>query len=223
MTQHKFKLIIWDFDGVIADTEHLWVKNRQKMLNEKFNLDWDFATANKYLGGMSDKTKRLNLDKLGIKTDDKFWEDALAADYETMRKGFCLTKGIEKIFNDKNFKQCIATGGIRSKTAEKIKTVKIGSLFPDEKIFTADMVEHGKPEPDLFWLAAKTMGEQQENCVVIEDSLPGMTAALRAGMTAVAYIGCEMNNNPEYVEKIKKLGVKYIFDNMDELYAWLKS
>ena len=32
-----------------------------------------------------------------------------------------------------------------------------------------------------------------------------------------------MNNNPEYVEKIKKLGVKYIFDNMDELYAWLKS
>ncbi|MFR8204961.1 MAG: HAD family hydrolase [Alphaproteobacteria bacterium] len=85
----------------------------------------------------------------------------------------------------------------------KIKTVKIGSLFPDEKIFTADMVEHGKPEPDLFWLAAKTMGEQPENCVVIEDSLPGMTAALRAGMTAVAYIGCEMNNNPEYVEKIK--------------------
>lgn len=223
MTQHKFKLIIWDFDGVIADTEHLWVKNRQKMLNEKFNLGWDFATANKYLGGMSDKTKRLNLDKLGIKTDDKFWEDALAADYETMHKGFCLTKGIEKIFNDKNFKQCIATGGIRSKTAEKIKTVKIGSLFPDEKIFTADMVEHGKPEPDLFWLAAKTMREQPENCVVIEDSLPGMTAALRAGMTAVAYIGCEMNNNPEYVEKIKKLGVKYIFDNMDELYAWLKS
>lgn len=223
MTQYKFKLIIWDFDGVIADTEHLWVKNRQKMLNEKFNLGWDFATANKHLGGMSDKTKRLNLDKLGIKTDDKFWEDALAADYETMHKGFCLTKGIEKIFKDKNFKQCIATGGIRSKTAEKIKTVKIGSLFPDEKIFTADMVEHGKPEPDLFWLAAKKMGEQPEDCVVIEDSLPGMTAALRAGMTAVAYIGCEMNNNREYVEKIKKLGVKYIFDNMDELYVWLKS
>ena len=60
--------------------------------------------------------------KLGIKTDDKFWEDALAADYETMHEGFCLTKGIEKIFNDKNFKQCIATGGIRSKTAEKINT-----------------------------------------------------------------------------------------------------
>lgn len=223
MTQYKFKLIIWDFDGVIADTEHLWVKNRQKMLNDKFNLDWDFATANKHLGGMSDKTKRLNLDKLGIKTDDKFWEDALAADYETMHKGFCLTKGIEKIFKDKNFKQCIATGGIRSKTAEKIKTVKIGSLFPDEKIFTADMVEHGKPEPDLFWLAAKKMGEQPEDCVVIEDSLPGMTAALRAGMTAVAYVGCEMNNNREYVEKIKKLGVKYVFDNMDELYVWLKS
>lgn len=54
------KLIIWDFDGVISDTEKLWVENRRRMLNEKFGLNWDFATANRYLGGRSDKTKKKN-------------------------------------------------------------------------------------------------------------------------------------------------------------------
>ena len=57
------KLIIWDFDGVISDTEKLWVENRRRMLNEKFGLNWDFATANRYLGGRSDKTKKEELDE----------------------------------------------------------------------------------------------------------------------------------------------------------------
>jgi beta-phosphoglucomutase-like phosphatase (HAD superfamily) len=58
MAKNKFKLIIWDFDGVIADTEKLWLINRQKLLNAEFGLDWDFATTNHYLGGMSDKNQK---------------------------------------------------------------------------------------------------------------------------------------------------------------------
>lgn len=54
------KLIIWDFDGVIADSEKLWLETRQEMINQKFGLNWDFDTANKHMGGMSDKTKREN-------------------------------------------------------------------------------------------------------------------------------------------------------------------
>ena len=75
----------------------------------------------------------------------------------------------------------------------------------------------------IVWQLIRQAAELLTRLPTLLAGLPGMTAALRAGMTAVAYIGCEMNNNPEYVEKIKKLGVKYIFDNMDELYAWLKS
>ena len=48
------------------------------------------------------------------------------------------------------------------------------------------MVEHGKPEPDLFLLAARKMGAEPENCVVIEDSLAGMKAGLKANMNVIA-------------------------------------
>ncbi len=211
------KLIIWDFDGVISDTEKLWVENRRILLNQKFGLNWDFETANHYIGGKSDKTKKLDLKKLGIVTDEAFWKQSLDMDYALMRQGIELMPDIEKIFAEKGIEQCIATGGTRDKTAVKIKSVGIEKYFPDNKIFTADQVEHGKPEPDIFLLAAKTMGYKPKDCIVIEDSLAGMTAGLRAGMEVIAFVGCEMNQSEANLQKIKELGIKHIFYNMTEV------
>lgn len=196
------KLIIWDFDGVISDTEKLWVENRRRMLNEKFGLNWDFATANRYLGGRSDKTKKEELDRLGIVTDDAFWKEALDRDYELLEEGIELTEGIENIFSNTGLRQCIATGGIKKKTLAKIKSVGIGSYFGEDKIFTADMVEHGKPEPDLFLLA-------------------GMTAGLKAGMTVIAFLGFEMNQSTEYLKQVKALGIKHVSYTMEEVEKFI--
>lgn len=216
------KLIIWDFDGVIADTEKLWLETRLDMLNQKFALNWDFETANLHLGGMSDKTKRENLEKLGIFTDDEFWNEALERDIAKMKSGIRATDGITEIFKNKNFDQCIATGGVFSKTLLKIKAVGIENYIPETHIFTADMVEHGKPEPDLFLLAAEKTGHSPEDCIVIEDSLAGMTAGLKAGMEVIAFLGCDMNKNENYVKKVKSLGIKHIFFNMAEVQKFLQ-
>lgn len=215
------KLIIWDFDGVISDTEKLWVENRRRMLNEKFGLNWDFATANRYLGGRSDKTKKEELDRLGIVTDDAFWKEALDRDYELLEEGIELTEGIENILSNTGLRQCIATGGIKEKTLAKIKSVGIGSYFGEDKIFTADMVEHGKPEPDLFLLAAGRMGFEPKDCVVIEYSLAGMTAGLKAGMTVIAFLGFEMNQSTEYLKQVKALGIKHVSYTMEEVEKFI--
>ena len=206
----------------MADTEKLWIENRRLMVNKVFGLNWDFETTNHHLGGMSDKTKRMNLDKIGLKTDDKFWVDSLAMDMKIMAEGFPPTEGVEEILQNKNILHCIATGGILSKSIEKLKTIGFWNKYISQKnLFTADMVEHGKPEPELFRLAAKNMGVEPKDCVVIEDSLAGMTAGLRAGMCVVAFVGCEMNKSPQYIEKIKNLGVKHIFENMQQFKEFL--
>jgi beta-phosphoglucomutase-like phosphatase (HAD superfamily) len=57
------------------------------------------------------------------------------------------------------------------------------------RIFSATDVEHGKPAPDLFLHAAAAMGVHPKNCAVVEDSRPGVEAALTAGMRAFAYGG----------------------------------
>ena len=75
----------------------------------------------------------------------------------------------------------------------------------------------------MFLFAAKMMNAAPENCIVIEDSLPGLKAAMAAGMTPVAYIGSEMNNNQNYRSKVEQLGITNIFSSMNELEEYLKN
>lgn len=217
------KLIIWDFDGVIADTECLWMENRRQLLNKHFNLNWDLATTNNYIGGMSWRTRIATLQKMGIPADEKFEDEANVLDFAILEKGFSLTPGIEKIFAHKEIKQCIATGGAPEKTKRKLQAVDLEQRFPKETVFVAEMVKNGKPAPDLFLLAAEKMGEMPADCVVVEDSLAGITAAQNAGMDVIAYVGSKMNNNPDYIAKVRKLGVKNIFDNMSDVYRYIFS
>ena len=56
-------------------------------------------------------------------------------------------------------------------------------------MFSVDDVVHGKPAPDLYLHAARVMGVEPSRCVVVEDSRPGTTAALAAGMRVLGYAG----------------------------------
>lgn len=214
----NFKLLIWDFDGVIVDSEKVWLKNRVEFFHKHLGVDWDFDYVNLHFGGTSDSTKKIILDKMGYKTDDKFWDDVLKIDVATMdRDGLEVFDGALDILTRTDIKQCIATGGIRTKTLHKIKVAGIQKFIKPENVFTIDNVSRGKPEPDLFLYAAEKMGEQPQNCVVIEDSLAGMTAGLRAGMTVIAFLGSKMYQNNAYIDKVKKLGVHYICFDMNEV------
>ncbi|MBR5599407.1 MAG: HAD family phosphatase [Alphaproteobacteria bacterium] len=218
----KKNLIIWDFDGVIADSEKIWIKNRQNILNEKFNLGWDFETTNNYLGGMSDKSKRDVLTGLGIITDDAFWNECLNKDIECIKnKEMKVTPFVEDIIKSLN-KYCIATGGVFIKTIEKLKSIDFwNKYFNESNLFTVDMVSKGKPEPDLFLYACNKMGEKPEDCLVIEDSLVGITAAKRAGIEVIAFLGSEMYQNDKYLSEVKKLGVENIFYDMRDVKYFL--
>ena len=153
----NIKLIIWDFDGVIADTEHLWIKNWQILLNKYFQISWDFETANQYLGGLSPKSKIENLHQLGIDINQAFLNELQILDWQRMETEMHPVDGVEDIFCLSQFKQCIATGGNIDKTEQKLKILNFKKYFDDDHIFSAQQVEKGKPAPDLFFLAAKKM------------------------------------------------------------------
>ena len=74
----------------------------------------------------------------------------------------------------------IASGGPRAVVHRSLEVSGLASLFP--VVVTADDVEHGKPAPDMFLLAARLMGVPPERCLVFEDGEPGMRAAEAAGM-----------------------------------------
>jgi beta-phosphoglucomutase-like phosphatase (HAD superfamily) len=78
------------------------------------------------------------------------------------------------------------------------------------------MVKNGKPAPDLFFHAAREMGVAPARCVVIEDSIPGVTAARAAGMTVFGFVGgghCVDGHG----DRLMALGADAVFDDMVDL------
>ena len=226
MTKTKPKLIIWDYDGVLSDSEKLWIKIWQDLINEKFGLGWDFETADKILGGLAVKTKIANLKEIGIELDNDFWEEVKRREKIEIEHNLTATPDVEEILKETQIPYCLATGGLLSKTEAKLKAMNFKKYFPDSRIFTAEQVERGKAR--LFDVCAVLFRERQMNaapaeCLVIEDSLPGLKAAIAAGMTPIAFIGSEMNNTGEYRSKVEKLGVKLIFSTMKQLREYLSN
>lgn len=76
----------------------------------------------------------------------------------------------------------IASGGPRVIVRGMLELTGLKSLFDYNRVITPEDVEHGKPAPDMFLLAAKRMGVPPEKCLVFEDAEPGMRAAEAAGM-----------------------------------------
>ena len=98
----------------------------------------------------------------------------------------------------------------------KLLTLKKLIHFFDGYIFSADMVEHPKPAPDLYLYAANKMHVPTEECLVIEDSATGVQAAYQAGMKILGFINSQ-NPPHERKEKLLKAGAIQVFCDMREL------
>lgn len=217
------KLIIWDFDGVIADSEHLWVQNWLNALRLFKNIKLSASEEEYYIRGKADKTKveLLQRDFPHLQFEEDFWNYLKENEIRLIASQLTLTPDIERIFADTRFAHCIATGATEAKNLRKIEKLQLQKYFGPHNMFTAYDVKYGKPEPDLFLYAAAQMGYEPKDCIVIEDSLVGITAGVRAEIPVIAYIGATGNNNDEYAEKCRKAGARNVVSTMTEVYDLL--
>ncbi|MGK9236543.1 HAD family hydrolase [Inquilinus limosus] len=84
------------------------------------------------------------------------------------------------------------------------------------RIFSAEMVARGKPAPDLFLHAADRMGAAPADCLVVEDSVAGVTAARAAGMTTFGFTGAS-HGGPDLGERLLAAGADLVFSRMAAL------
>jgi beta-phosphoglucomutase-like phosphatase (HAD superfamily) len=103
-----------------------------------------------------------------------------------------------------------------------LKSTGLYRHFADHAIFSAAMVQRGKPAPDLFLHAAGEMAAAPAACIVIEDSLPGVEAAVAAGMTVLGFAGAS-HIRDGHADRLRDRGAAHVFDDMAALPALLEA
>jgi HAD superfamily hydrolase (TIGR01509 family) len=181
------ELVIFDCDGVLVDSERIAVRVDAEVLAE---LGWPLTEAEvveRFMGRTHEymiRTIEAEIDGLKPGWDVEFdqrYHDALAADLQPV-------DGVMEALDAIAVPTCVASSGSHEKMRFTLGKTGLYDRF-EGRIFSAQDVAHGKPAPDLFLHAARTLGAEPAACAVVEDSVAGLRAARAAGMRAFAYAG----------------------------------
>jgi beta-phosphoglucomutase-like phosphatase (HAD superfamily) len=181
--QGEFEGYIFDLDGTLVDTMPLHYTAWESALRKaglKGRLDENLFYE---LGGVpSRKVAALLGKRHGLELDPvAVYKDKEVSFMGSLAKLALIAPVVEFARRvSRDHPVAIASGGTRDVVASTLAKTGLADLFP--VVVTADDVEHGKPAPDMFLLAAKRMGVAPAGCLVFEDGQPGIEAAKAAGM-----------------------------------------
>ena len=182
------KLIIFDCDGTLVDSEELNNRATVELFQE---LGFDVVTREYAMTHFIGRTLSDNMLQVQMETGcmppENFRQRYVDKVAELQQTGLRPVAGAPETVRAAvaaGYKVCVASNGERANVLSSLELAGLDSFFGEDKTFTKIQVKHPKPAPDLFLFAAAQMGAVAEDCLVIEDSLPGLQAARAAGMTA---------------------------------------
>ena len=208
------KLIIFDCDGVLVDTENLANRRLAEWLSAA-GFSTTFEYCRKHFSGRSMVSVQKEIEeataaRLGADFVDR-WNAGLPD---------LFAHGVEAIPYVRDFVETVRAAGIAYCVASSARVSKMHitlgqtgllRLF-EHAMYSATMVARGKPAPDLFLHAAKTMGYAPADCIVIEDSVAGTQAGIAAGMRVFSY-HADPFSDPDGLAQAGGI----LFDDMREL------
>ncbi len=178
--------VVFDLDGVIVDSEHVWDEVREMLARERGGRWHDRAQAD-MMGMSSIEWSRYMHDVLGLA------ESAAEINAEVVRRMEArytdelplIDGAVEAVRRLADaFRLALASSSNRPLIEVVLASSGLSPLF--EATVSSEEVERGKPAPDVFLEAARRLGVPPERCVVVEDSANGIRAAHAAGMRVIA-------------------------------------
>ena len=216
--QHQPKLVIFDCDGVLVDSEPIANEVGAEWITA---LGWsmDAAEARARFLGLSDAAMFALIEqKIGRAITAKEIaqnHERITARFEAELKAI---PGVVTVVEDlaaRSIPLAVASSGERAKILTNLAKVGLLNYFGDQ-ISSATEVAEAKPAPDVYLLAARKAGYEPKDCFAIEDSPNGVLAALRAGMQVIGFA----RETP--APDLTAVGAHQIFVTMAEVHAFLK-
>jgi len=201
-----FDLVILDCDGVLVDSEPIAnqiMREALKTLGLSMTLDEVMST---FVGRSMASCRTIIEARLGRAAPATFFDELHRRTFEAFQADLEIVDGVEELLNALAVPCCVASSGSHAKIRCSLGAVGLLDRF-EGRIFSAEDVARGKPAPDLFLHVGRSMGATPAACAVIEDSVPGVQAAVAAGMTAYAYAPPDGHTSPDVLTRARAAAV----------------
>jgi HAD superfamily hydrolase (TIGR01509 family) len=183
----KPDLIIFDCDGVLVDSEVLSCRCLSQALAQ-YGIDLGIDEALDLFLGRSMTAVFEHYQALGRPIPEQISAELRAAVRAALLSGLNPIEGVSAVLENLQIPHCVASSSEVDRVSLSLSLTGLASHF-DGRLYTSQMVERGKPAPDLFLYAAERMQADPSRTLVIEDSVSGVTAGKAAGMTVWGFVG----------------------------------
>jgi HAD superfamily hydrolase (TIGR01509 family) len=182
------ELVIFDCDGVLVDSEPISLARLTENL-QRIGVPIDLDTVARRFTGTSMTSIMAHIaTDYGVPTPEGFVDAVRAETLRAFDAELTAIAGARAVLETMRTRRCVASSSDPRRLRHALALTGLLDLFGGH-VFSATMVARGKPFPDLFLYAAGQMGVAPEACLVIEDSVPGVTAARAAGMPVLGFCG----------------------------------
>lgn len=204
----RFDLVIFDCDGVLIDSERLAVRTESEILAE---LGWPLTQTEvieRFVGRSSAHMQNVIEEKIGRPVD---WKNVFERRVrEVCERELVPVEGVVAALDAITVPCCVASSSSHAMLNFKLGLTGMAERFAG-RVYSADDVAHGKPDPAVFLFAAAAMGAAPDRCAVIEDSVSGVEAGVAAAMAVFAFSGGVTS-----AAKLEREGV-VLFNSMHQL------
>lgn len=210
------RLIIFDFDGVLADSEMLSNTVLAEIVTElgvPTTLD---ESLQLFMGKRFHEVIAAVEAAVGHSLPDDFPESYQRRTLSSFRRDLCLIEGARTYIEAfLHIPRCIASSSSPDRLRLCLDVLNLTAFFGSH-VYSASEVARGKPHPDIFLHAAERMGADPPTCIVIEDSVSGVQAGVAAGMTVIGLLaGSHIRDG--HASRLTVAGAHYVASTFSEV------
>jgi HAD superfamily hydrolase (TIGR01509 family) len=213
----KFDLVIFDCDGVLLDSEIIACRADAEAYT-RFGYEITTEEVARRFAGMPDEAVDAALTaEIGKSLPAEFRSEIKKNVIGKYRTELQPISGAKTLLSSLKTAKCIASSAAPAKLAlGLIETEMYELMYPN--IFSTRLVKKGKPHPDIFLYAAGKMKTFPSRCIVVEDSVAGVTAAKSAGMTCIGFTGGS-HCTEGHSQRLYDVGADTVVDRLEAILS----
>jgi HAD superfamily hydrolase (TIGR01509 family) len=209
------ELIIFDCDGVLIDSEIIVCRLVSEVLTD-LGYPITLEGVIERFAGRPQREMVADIEAdWGRSLPDSFFAECKLRTAEAYRTELRPIDGVRQVLDAIDIPVCVASSAYPEKLRLGLQSTGLyDKLAPN--LISASFVARGKPDPDVFAYAAGWMRRPVTECVVVEDSIPGVQAGRRAGMRVIGFTGGS-HCPPGHAERLIEAGAETVLAHMQDL------